>query len=47
MHRYQPRIHVYEESDVYTGNWGNALTVTFPTTSFFAVTAYQNENVSK
>ena len=45
MHRYQPRIHVVEAEDIFSMKWSNFQTFSFPETSFFAVTAYQNENV--
>ena len=47
MHRYQPKIHIVEIDDSVYGLKPPCLkTVAFDETAFFAVTAYQNENVS-
>ena len=45
MHRYQPRLHVVESSDIQNLNWENFNTIIFPGTQFTTVTAYQNDKV--
>ena len=45
MHRYQPRLHVVEASDVKWLHFATFSTYVFPETSFMAVTAYQNDKV--
>ncbi|KAF6206962.1 hypothetical protein GE061_018199 [Apolygus lucorum] len=47
MHKYQPRVHVIKASDILALHWSPTLTVTFPETEFIAVTAYQNEKITK
>ena len=45
MHKYQPRLHIVESSDVQTLNWEDFHTFEFPKTQFITVTAYQNDKV--
>ena len=45
MHRYQPRLHIVESSDVHNLNWDDFRTIIFPGTDFTTVTAYQNDKV--
>ena len=45
MHRYQPRLHIVESSDVQSLNWEDFSTFEFPKTQFITVTAYQNDKV--
>ena len=45
MHRYQPRIHVVEANDIKWLQFASFTTVSFPETTFMAVTAYQNDQV--
>lgn len=49
LHKYQPKIHVIRVStdDLKSYNRGKIDTFHFPETQFIAVTAYQNENVSR
>ncbi|XP_014246275.1 T-box transcription factor TBX3-like isoform X2 [Cimex lectularius] len=47
MHKYQPRIHIVKASDILALTWSPTLTVTFPETEFIAVTAYQNQKITK
>ena len=51
MHKYQPRVHIVRKRDhtasVVDLNSKEAKTFKFPETSFIAVTAYQNQLVSK
>lgn len=51
LHKYQPRIHIVRVKSidgVQTPHKGSRVeTFEFPVTQFIAVTAYQNENVSK
>ncbi|CAF0738131.1 unnamed protein product [Didymodactylos carnosus] len=47
MHRYQPRLHIVEASDVYSIRTGTYNTFTFDETVFTAVTAYQNDQITK
>ncbi|KAL1132181.1 hypothetical protein AAG570_010138 [Ranatra chinensis] len=47
MHKYQPRIHIVKASDVLAVHWSPTATFTFPETEFIAVTAYQNEKITK
>jgi hypothetical protein len=49
MHKYQPRFHVVRVNHINpvqlkVGNWTTCI---FPETEFMAVTAYQNQQVSK
>lgn len=46
MHKYQPRLHVVQANDIFTMRWNTFNTYTFDETTFIAVTAYQNEQVS-
>ncbi|XP_018496508.1 T-box transcription factor TBX3-like [Galendromus occidentalis] len=46
MHRYTPRLHVFLGSDIARLDARNFTTFIFPETSFMAVTAYQNEEVT-
>ncbi|KAG9487418.1 hypothetical protein GDO78_007326 [Eleutherodactylus coqui] len=47
MHRYKPRFHVIQSDDVYNTRWGLLQVFSFPETEFTAVTAYQNEKITK
>ncbi|KAL8597199.1 T-box transcription factor tbx3 [Nucella lapillus] len=47
MHKYQPRVHVVQANDIFTMRWTTFNTATFPETSFIAVTAYQNEQITQ
>ncbi|XP_069703742.1 T-box transcription factor TBX6-like isoform X2 [Periplaneta americana] len=47
MHKYNPHIHVVKTSDIMTLSWSPTATFVFPETEFIAVTAYQNEQVTK
>ncbi|KAK9889794.1 hypothetical protein WA026_007171 [Henosepilachna vigintioctopunctata] len=47
MHKYQPKIVIVQSSDPRYTAWAASTTVTFPETAFIAVTAYQNERVTK
>ncbi|XP_075710230.1 T-box protein VegT-like [Rhinoderma darwinii] len=47
MHRYKPRFHVIQSDDVYNTRWGLLQVFSFTETAFTAVTAYQNEKVTK
>lgn len=47
MHRYQPRIFVSHMPDAGYINWTPCRSFTFPETQFIAVTAYQNERITK
>ncbi|XP_069476513.1 T-box-containing protein TBX6L-like [Ambystoma mexicanum] len=47
MHRYKPRIHLVQAEDLYNVRWGVFQMFTFPEMTFTAVTAYQNEAVTK
>ena len=47
QHKYTPRIHVVEGSDLNSLTSGRHKTFTFEETSFIAVTAYQNEEVTQ
>src|SRR6218665_191143 len=47
MHKYLPRVHVVQANDVFSMRWGSFNTFTFDRTSFVAVTAYQNEQITK
>ncbi|KAF5290011.1 hypothetical protein FQR65_LT11677 [Abscondita terminalis] len=46
MHKYQPRIIIIKSIDPYA-LWAPTTTTTFPQTEFLAVTAYQNEEITK
>ncbi|XP_075048591.1 T-box protein VegT-like isoform X1 [Mixophyes fleayi] len=47
MHRYKPRFHIIQSDDVYNTRWGLLQVFSFPETEFTAVTAYQNEKITK
>ncbi|KAG8455868.1 hypothetical protein GDO86_001890 [Hymenochirus boettgeri] len=47
MHRYKPRFHVVQSDEVYNSPWGLVQVFSFPETEFTAVTAYQNEKITK
>ncbi|KAM3937265.1 T-box protein VegT-like [Leptodactylus fuscus] len=47
MHRYKPRFHVIQSDDAYNTRWGLLQVFSFPETEFTAVTAYQNEKITK
>ncbi|XP_041094632.1 T-box transcription factor TBX6 isoform X2 [Polyodon spathula] len=47
LHRYQPRFHVVQASDVYSRRWGGCSSFSFPETPFITVTAYQNERITQ
>ncbi|NP_001081671.1 T-box protein VegT-B [Xenopus laevis] len=47
MHRYKPRFHVVQSDDMYNSPWGLVQVFSFPETEFTAVTAYQNEKITK
>lgn len=46
MHKYQPRVHIVQANDIFTMRWNSFNTYAFDETTFIAVTAYQNEQVS-
>ncbi|MBN3283896.1 TBX6L factor, partial [Polyodon spathula] len=45
MHKYQPRLHVVQATDLYSQQWGPYLRFTFPEAAFIGVTSYQNNEV--
>ncbi|KAK2818990.1 hypothetical protein Q5P01_024551 [Channa striata] len=47
MHRYYPRFHVIQADSPYTVRWGPFQTFSFPETTFYAVTVYQNPKITK
>ncbi|CAH1800726.1 unnamed protein product [Owenia fusiformis] len=47
MHKYQPRFHVVQANDIFTMRWNSFNTYSFEETSFIAVTAYQNEQITQ
>jgi len=47
MHKYQPRVHVVQANDIFSMRWTAFNTYTFDETSFIAVTAYQNEQITQ
>ncbi|XP_056641821.1 T-box transcription factor TBX6-like [Diorhabda sublineata] len=47
MHKYQPKIWIIRENELTDVIWSRKSTVVFPETQFIAVTAYQNENITK
>uniref|UniRef100_A0A673LPV0 T-box transcription factor 16, like n=1 Tax=Sinocyclocheilus rhinocerous TaxID=307959 RepID=A0A673LPV0_9TELE len=48
MHKYQPRLHIVQSPDpCYPQNPGSYLRFTFPEAAFIAVTAYQNQEITK
>lgn len=47
MHKYQPRVHIVQANDIFSMRWTSFNTYAFEETTFIAVTAYQNEQVSQ
>ncbi|KAK3082974.1 hypothetical protein FSP39_010428 [Pinctada imbricata] len=47
MHKYQPRVHVVQANDIFTMRWNSFNTYAFEETTFIAVTAYQNEQITQ
>uniref|UniRef100_H3AYB4 T-box transcription factor 16 n=1 Tax=Latimeria chalumnae TaxID=7897 RepID=H3AYB4_LATCH len=47
MHRYQPRFHIVQADDLFSVRWSVFQTFSFPETAFTAVTAYQNDKITK
>src|SRR6218665_3592363 len=47
MHKYQPRVHVVQANDIFSMRWNIFNTFTFAETTFIAVTAYQNEQITQ
>lgn len=47
MHKYIPRIHIAEASDLIQLRTARKSTFTFANTSFIAVTAYQNRKITR
>uniref|UniRef100_A0A1A9VYI4 T-box domain-containing protein n=1 Tax=Glossina austeni TaxID=7395 RepID=A0A1A9VYI4_GLOAU len=47
MHKYQPRIHVIRTADLAQIPWAPQQGFVFPETEFVAVTAYQNDRITK
>nr|ABB16909.1 dorsocross [Tribolium castaneum] len=47
MHKYQPRILIVKASTAQALGWAPTNVFTFPETQFIAVTAYQNEKITK
>ncbi|XP_066934319.1 T-box protein VegT-like [Clytia hemisphaerica] len=47
MHRYQPRIHVVQATDIYQLQYQTFHTYAFPECQFIAVTAYQNSQITQ
>uniref|UniRef100_A0A2C9JVX2 T-box domain-containing protein n=2 Tax=Panpulmonata TaxID=977775 RepID=A0A2C9JVX2_BIOGL len=47
MHKYQPRLHVVQANDIFTMRWNTFNTYSFDETTFIAVTAYQNEQITQ
>ncbi|XP_023298523.2 T-box-containing protein TBX6L-like [Lucilia cuprina] len=47
MHKYQPRIHVIRTNDLAQIPWAPQQAFVFPETEFVAVTAYQNDRITK
>nr|APV45532.1 dorsocross 2 [Megaselia abdita] len=47
MHKYQPRIHIIKTSDPTQIPWAPQQPFVFPETEFIAVTAYQNDRITK
>jgi hypothetical protein len=51
MHKYLPRVHILQTTDLQTppeqqASVDRAITYSFPETTFTTVTAYQNQQVS-
>jgi hypothetical protein len=47
MHKYQPRFHIVRANDILKLPYSTFRTYVFPETDFVAVTAYQNDKVSR
>ncbi|XP_064552349.1 T-box transcription factor TBX6 [Drosophila montana] len=47
MHKYQPRLHVIRTADLTQIPWAPQQAYVFPETEFIAVTAYQNDRITK
>uniref|UniRef100_A0A3B1K5B4 T-box transcription factor 16, like n=1 Tax=Astyanax mexicanus TaxID=7994 RepID=A0A3B1K5B4_ASTMX len=47
MHKYQPRLHIVQAPDPCRAQPGAYLRFTFPEAAFIAVTAYQNQEITK
>ncbi|CAG2194654.1 uncharacterized protein LOC143076805 isoform X1 [Mytilus galloprovincialis] len=47
MHKYQPRVHIVQANDIFTMRWNSFNTYAFEETTFIAVTAYQNEQITQ
>ncbi|CAI9535390.1 unnamed protein product [Staurois parvus] len=47
MHRYKPRFHIIQSDDLYNTRWGLLQVFSFSETQFTAVTAYQNDKITK
>ncbi|XP_067643008.1 T-box transcription factor TBX6-like isoform X2 [Eurosta solidaginis] len=47
MHKYQPRLHIVRSSDLTQLPWAPQNAFIFPETEFVAVTAYQNDRITK
>ncbi|XP_068149404.1 T-box-containing protein TBX6L [Drosophila tropicalis] len=47
MHKYQPRLHVIRTADRVQIPWAPQQAFVFPETEFIAVTAYQNDRITK
>ncbi|CAG5124687.1 unnamed protein product, partial [Candidula unifasciata] len=47
MHKYQSRLHVVQANDIFTMRWNTFNTYSFEQTTFIAVTAYQNEQITQ
>ncbi|BFZ18656.1 hypothetical protein BsWGS_21695 [Bradybaena similaris] len=47
MHKYQPRLHVVQANDIFAMRWNKFNTYSFDETTFIAVTAYQNEQITQ
>ncbi|XP_017957835.1 T-box transcription factor TBX6 isoform X2 [Drosophila navojoa] len=47
MHKYQPRLHVIRSSELTQLPWAPQQAFVFPETEFVAVTAYQNDRITK
>ncbi|XP_017138811.1 T-box transcription factor TBX6 [Drosophila miranda] len=47
MHKYQPRLHIIRSSELTQLPWAPQQAFIFPETEFVAVTAYQNDRITK
>lgn len=47
MHKYQPRLHIIRTSNLSQLPWSPQQAFVFPETEFVAVTAYQNDRITK